>query len=42
MAATASTPTSRRNIVDASQAMWNALGITGDDVGEYPVTWSDA
>ncbi|CAL4886521.1 unnamed protein product [Urochloa decumbens] len=35
-------PPCRPNIVDASQAVWNALGITGDDVGEYPITWSDA
>ncbi|RLM78673.1 hypothetical protein C2845_PM12G10770 [Panicum miliaceum] len=35
-------PPCRPNIVDASQAVWDALGITGDDVGEYPITWSDA
>jgi hypothetical protein len=40
--ATASTRSSRPNIVDASQAVWDRLGITGDEVGEYAITWSDA
>jgi hypothetical protein len=35
-------PPCRHNIVDASQAVWDRLGITGDDVGEYAITWSDA
>jgi hypothetical protein len=35
-------PPCRYNIVDASQAVWDSLGITGDDVGEYAITWSDA
>ncbi|KQK07270.1 putative ripening-related protein 6 [Brachypodium distachyon] len=29
------------NIVDTSQAVWKALGLD-TDVGEVPVTWSDA
>ncbi|XP_078166898.1 putative ripening-related protein 1 [Carex rostrata] len=32
-------PPCRNNIVDASQAVWNALGISD---GEYDITWSDA
>uniref|UniRef100_A0A0E0K2T2 Ripening-related protein n=1 Tax=Oryza punctata TaxID=4537 RepID=A0A0E0K2T2_ORYPU len=35
-------PPCRPNVVDASQAVWDALGITGEDVGEYNITWSDA
>ncbi|GJN41468.1 hypothetical protein PR202_gn00848 [Eleusine coracana subsp. coracana] len=35
-------PPCRPNVVDASQAVWDKLGITGDDVGEYDITWSDA
>ncbi|CAL4968059.1 unnamed protein product [Urochloa decumbens] len=35
-------PPCRPNVVDASQAVWDALGITGDEVGEYGITWSDA
>ncbi|CAD6243374.1 unnamed protein product [Miscanthus lutarioriparius] len=35
-------PPCRPNIVDASQAVWDALRITGDDVGEYPIAWSHA
>ncbi|CAL4942497.1 unnamed protein product [Urochloa decumbens] len=31
----------RRNIVDSSPAVWKALGLD-TDVGEVPVTWSDA
>lgn len=30
------------NIVDASPAVWNALGLDGDEIGEYDITWSDA
>jgi hypothetical protein len=33
-------PPCRPNIVDASQAVWDALRVTGDDVGEYPIAWS--
>ncbi|CAM0951485.1 unnamed protein product [Alopecurus aequalis] len=33
-------PPCRNNIVDASQAVWDALGITGEDVGEFDITWS--
>ncbi|KAJ4812070.1 Ripening-related protein 3 [Rhynchospora pubera] len=32
-------PPCRNNIVDASQAVWDELGISG---GEYDITWSDA
>ncbi|XP_048530468.1 putative ripening-related protein 2 [Triticum urartu] len=35
-------PPCRNNVVDASQAVWDALGITGEEVGEYNVTWADA
>jgi hypothetical protein len=35
-------PPCRNNIVDASQAVWDELGITGEEVGEYDITWSDA
>jgi hypothetical protein len=35
-------PPCRNNVVDASMAVWNALGITGEEVGEYDITWSDA
>ncbi|KAI0522780.1 hypothetical protein KFK09_005165 [Dendrobium nobile] len=35
-------PPCRNNIVDASPAVWNALGMSGDDVGEYQITWSEA
>ncbi|XP_037445368.1 putative ripening-related protein 1 [Triticum dicoccoides] len=35
-------PPCRNNVVDASQAVWDALGITGEEVGEYGITWSDA
>ncbi|OEL12757.1 putative ripening-related protein 7 [Dichanthelium oligosanthes] len=31
----------RHNIVDSSPAVWKALGLD-TDVGEVPVTWSDA
>jgi hypothetical protein len=29
------------NIVDTSQAVWDALGLDSN-IGEVPVTWSDA
>ncbi|GJM84865.1 hypothetical protein PR202_ga00576 [Eleusine coracana subsp. coracana] len=29
------------NIVDTSKAVWEALGL-GTNIGEVPVTWSDA
>ncbi|XP_039789406.1 uncharacterized protein LOC120655578 [Panicum virgatum] len=35
-------PPCEPNIVDASQAVWDALDITGDEVGDYPITWTDA
>ncbi|KAJ0967353.1 hypothetical protein J5N97_024270 [Dioscorea zingiberensis] len=35
-------PPCPNNIVDASPAVWKALGIHGSDVGEFDVTWSDA
>ena len=35
-------PPCRNNIVDASPAVWKALGITGEDVGEFDITWTDA
>ncbi|XP_039138964.1 putative ripening-related protein 1 [Dioscorea cayenensis subsp. rotundata] len=35
-------PPCRNNIVDASPAVWKALGITGEDVGELDITWTDA
>ncbi|OEL37866.1 putative ripening-related protein 7 [Dichanthelium oligosanthes] len=31
----------RNNIVDSSPAVWKALGLD-TDIGEVPVTWSDA
>ncbi|TKY48553.1 Kiwellin protein [Spatholobus suberectus] len=34
-------PPCRNNIVDGSQAVWDALGLDSD-VGEAPVTWSMA
>ncbi|KAG2652579.1 hypothetical protein PVAP13_1NG244300 [Panicum virgatum] len=35
-------PPCEPNIVDASQSsVWDALDITGDEVGDYPITWSD-
>ncbi|GAB4861785.1 hypothetical protein Ancab_037042 [Ancistrocladus abbreviatus] len=30
------------NIVDASQAVWDALGVPADQVGDAQITWSDA
>ncbi|KAJ1280157.1 hypothetical protein BS78_04G210100 [Paspalum vaginatum] len=36
-------PPCRPNIVDASKAVWDALGIhDAENVGEYHITWSDA
>ncbi|MCD9561402.1 hypothetical protein HAX54_020505 [Datura stramonium] len=35
-------PPCPNNIVDASKAVWEALGIPEGDWGEYDVTWSDA
>ncbi|KAJ0974267.1 hypothetical protein J5N97_016232 [Dioscorea zingiberensis] len=35
-------PPCPNNIVDASPAVWNALGIHGSDVGDYDITWTDA
>ncbi|KAM0949664.1 putative RlpA-like domain superfamily, kiwellin [Dioscorea sansibarensis] len=35
-------PPCPNNIVDASPAVWKALGIPDSDVGDYAVTWSDA
>ena len=30
------------NIVDASHAVWKALGVNDNDIGEMSITWSDA
>lgn len=36
-------PPCPNNIVDASKAVWEALGISDpDDVGSLEITWSDA
>ncbi|KAG5242222.1 ripening-related protein [Salix suchowensis] len=35
-------PPCRNNIVDASKAVWEALGVTGSDKGEIDIFWSDA
>ncbi|KAJ0967354.1 hypothetical protein J5N97_024271 [Dioscorea zingiberensis] len=35
-------PPCPNNIVDASPAVWKALGITGEDVGQFDITWTDA
>ncbi|PKU66156.1 putative ripening-related protein 1 [Dendrobium catenatum] len=35
-------PPCHNNIVDASPAVWDALGMSGDDVGDYHITWSEA
>ena len=35
-------PPCPNNIVDASPAVWKALGIPKAQVGDYDVTWSDA
>ncbi|KAI8023933.1 putative ripening-related protein 2 [Camellia lanceoleosa] len=35
-------PPCANNIVDASKAVWEALGVTHDNWGELDITWSDA
>lgn len=35
-------PPCGNNVVDASQAVWNSLGYSGDAVGDAQITWSDA
>ncbi|KAK4411380.1 Kiwellin-1 [Sesamum angolense] len=35
-------PPCPNNIVDASKAVWKALGVPEDDWGELDITWSDA
>ncbi|KAG0456958.1 hypothetical protein HPP92_022115 [Vanilla planifolia] len=35
-------PPCANDIVDASPAVWSALGMDGDDIGEYHITWSEA
>ena len=35
-------PPCEPNIVDASQAVWDVLDITSDQVGDYRITWLDA
>ncbi|KAK2998351.1 hypothetical protein RJ639_023477 [Escallonia herrerae] len=35
-------PPCRDNIVDASKAVWKALGVPADNWGELDITWSDA
>ncbi|GFY92546.1 hypothetical protein Acr_08g0009420 [Actinidia rufa] len=35
-------PPCNNNIVDASKAVWEALGVSRDNWGEMDVTWSDA
>ncbi|XP_015167201.1 putative ripening-related protein 1 isoform X2 [Solanum tuberosum] len=35
-------PPCPNNIVDASKAVWEALGIPEGDWGDYDITWSDA
>ncbi|KAL5996060.1 hypothetical protein ACLOJK_026133 [Asimina triloba] len=35
-------PPCANNIVDASPAVWKALGIPDSDVGDLRITWSDA
>ncbi|KAI3827025.1 hypothetical protein L1987_01087 [Smallanthus sonchifolius] len=35
-------PPCRNNIVDASKAVWEALGVSEDNRGELDITWSDA
>ncbi|KAD3337740.1 hypothetical protein R6Q59_027453 [Mikania micrantha] len=34
-------PPCRNNIVDASKAVWEALGVSEDNWGDLAVTWSD-
>ncbi|CAI9269526.1 unnamed protein product [Lactuca saligna] len=35
-------PPCRNNIVDASKAVWEALGVSEDNWGELDISWSDA
>ncbi|KAK2988388.1 hypothetical protein RJ640_019270 [Escallonia rubra] len=35
-------PPCRNNIVDASKAVWKALGVPADNWGDLDITWSDA
>ena len=35
-------PPCDNNIVDASKAVWVALGVPSDDWGGLDITWSDA
>jgi hypothetical protein len=35
-------PPCRNNIVDASKAVWKALGVPQNDWGELDISWSDA
>ncbi|KAK2988382.1 hypothetical protein RJ640_019264 [Escallonia rubra] len=35
-------PPSRNDIVDASKAVWKALGVPEDNWGELDITWTDA
>ncbi|KAK2996291.1 hypothetical protein RJ639_026112 [Escallonia herrerae] len=35
-------PPCRNNIVDASKAVWKALGVPEDNWGELDITWTDA
>lgn len=35
-------PPCPNNIVDASRAVWEALGVPEGDWGELDITWSDA
>ncbi|XP_057496570.1 putative ripening-related protein 1 [Actinidia eriantha] len=35
-------PPCNNNIVDASKAVWKALGVPNDQWGELDITWSDA
>ncbi|TYJ08788.1 hypothetical protein E1A91_A11G097200v1 [Gossypium mustelinum] len=35
-------PPCRNNIVDASKAVWTALGVPESEQGELDITWSDA
>ncbi|KAA8520621.1 hypothetical protein F0562_014877 [Nyssa sinensis] len=35
-------PPCANNIVDASKAVWEALGVPSDDWGDLDITWSDA
>ncbi|PKA53101.1 Putative ripening-related protein 2 [Apostasia shenzhenica] len=35
-------PPCANDVVDVLPAVWEALGMNGDDVGKYAITWSDA